>query len=593
MKKLIVKGLLGFVLLLAATPTIADDKQALLELKNTVVNLVDALVKQGVLQPEMAAALIKKAEADAATQAAQQVTTAPAAAGATESVAAVTDGAAAPAGEQVASAASSKVVRVPYVPEFVKKEIREQVRAELREDVLADVSQKAKQERWGTPDALPAWVNSIKISGDARVRNQFDNYGKDNADTLSAQNLYLDIPRVNAAGGISQAGARAFLNNSDDENRWRERVRINLRAGISDHWSFDARLATGDLLSPISTNQSLGDYGRGFNIHFDRMAMLYALPAAQGMGWLNSNIDFSAGRMANPFLSPWASTELVWDEDLNLDGAALTLRHAIAQGDGMAGLAPAGRSVFATIGLFPLQVVEFSRQDKWLAAGQLGAAWEFQNQNKLHFAGAYYKYIHITGKRNALGSTLRDSTAPLFVQKGNLLYNIANDPNLDGGANDALFALAADYHLLNLTMALDLANFAPHHVTFRGDIIKNLGFDREEIAARTGGVTYLYSNSERTLGWMFETAVGWAQVTKFGDWQVWANYRYLQRDATLDAFADSDFNLGGTDSKGWVLGGKYGVATNTWLEVRYLSSEVIDGPPRGIDTLQVDLNARF
>ena len=106
-------------------------------------------------------------------------------------------------------------------------------------------------------------------------------------------------------------------------------------------------------------------------------------------------------------------------------------------------------------------------------------------------------------------------------------------------------------------------------------------------------MTYLYSNSERTLGWMFEIAAGWPQVAKFRDWQVWANYRYLQRDATLDAFSDSDFNLGGTDSKGWVLGGKYGLAKNTWLELRYLSSEVIDGPPRGIDTLQVDLNAKF
>ena len=278
----------------------ASERAELLELKNTIVNLVDALVEQKVLTPEQAINLKREAADKARLQAAN------------EPAEVVTEA-------LPADAPGKKIVRVPYVPEFVKKEIREQVRAELREDVLADVSQKAKQERWGTPDALPAWVNSIKISGDARVRNQFDNYGKDNADTLSAQNLYLDIPRVNAAGGISQAGARAFLNNSDDENRWRERVRINLRAGISDHWSFDARLATGDLLSPISTNQSLGDYGRGFNIHFDRMAMLYALPAAQGMGWLNSNIDFSAGRMANPFLSPWASTELVWDEDLNLD----------------------------------------------------------------------------------------------------------------------------------------------------------------------------------------------------------------------------------------------------------------------------------
>lgn len=575
----IAKRLAGALLLLAATPvfaaTPADEKQQLLELKNTVVNLVDALVKQGVLKPELAASLVKKAETDAADQAAQQVAAAPAAAEASA--------------EAAPTAANSKVVRVPYVPEFVKKEIREQVRAELREDVLSDVSQKAKQERWGTPDALPAWVNSIKISGDARVRNEYTKYGKDNADTLSKDNLYLDIPRVNAAGGISQAGSRAFLNTSDDSNRWRERVRLNLRAAVTDHWTFDTRVATGNQANPVSTNQTLGNGGQRFSIQLDRAALLYELPAEQGLSWLNSNITFAAGRIANP----WVSTELLWDEDLNFDGAALGLRRTIGQEDGLSGLGPTGRALFATIGLFPLQQVEFSSQDKWLAAGQLGAAWEFENQNKLQLAGAYYRYIHITGKKNTLGSTLRNSTQPSFLQKGNLLYNIANDPNLDGGANDALFALAADYHLLDLNLSLDLATFAPYHVIFKGDVVKNLGYDRDEVARRSGGVTYLYSNSERSLGWLFEMVAGWPQVAKFRDWQVSASYRYLQRDAVLDAFTDSDFHLGGTDAKGWVLGGKYGVARNTWLQLRYLSSEAIDGPPLGIDTLQVDLNAKF
>ncbi len=565
-------------MLLAAVPTLAapeiNEKQQLLELKNTVVNLVDALVKQGVLQPELAANLVKQAESDAATQAAQQV--------------AAADAATATA-EAGAPAATNKVVRVPYVPEFVKKEIREQVRAELREDVLSDVSQKAKQERWGTPDALPAWVNNIKISGDARVRNEYNKYGKDNADTLSAQNLYLDIPRVNAAGGISQAGARAFLNTSEDSNRWRERVRLNLRAAITDHWTFDTRVATGNQTNPVSTNQTLGNTGQRFSIQLDRAALLYELPAEQGMSWLNSTINFNAGRVANP----WVSTDLVWDEDLNFDGAVLGLRRVVGQEDGISGLGPSGRSVFATFGLFPLQQVEFSAQDKWLAGGQLGAAWEFENQNKLQFASAYYRYIHVTGKKNALGSTLTNSTQPTFLQKGNLLYNIANDPNLDGGANDALFALAADYHLLDLNLSLDLATFAPYHVIFKGDVVKNLGYDRDEVARRTGGTTYLYSNAERTLGWMFEMVAGWPQVAKFRDWQVSASYRYLQRDAVLDAFTDSDFHLGGTDAKGWVIGGKYGLARNTWLQLRYLSSDAIDGPPLGIDTLQVDLNAKF
>jgi hypothetical protein len=61
----------------------------------------------------------------------------------------------------------------------------------------------------------------------------------------------------------------------------------------------------------------------------------------------------------------------------------------------------------------------------------------------------------------------------------------------------------------------------------------------------------------------------------------------------LDAFTDSDFHLGGTNAKGWVVGGNYGLMKNTWLTGRWLSSDVITGPKYGIDTLQVDINTRF
>jgi hypothetical protein len=61
----------------------------------------------------------------------------------------------------------------------------------------------------------------------------------------------------------------------------------------------------------------------------------------------------------------------------------------------------------------------------------------------------------------------------------------------------------------------------------------------------------------------------------------------------LDAFTDSDFHLGGTDAKGYVLGGSYGISKNTWATVRYYTTDSIDGPPRAIDTVQFDLNARF
>jgi hypothetical protein len=61
----------------------------------------------------------------------------------------------------------------------------------------------------------------------------------------------------------------------------------------------------------------------------------------------------------------------------------------------------------------------------------------------------------------------------------------------------------------------------------------------------------------------------------------------------LDAFTDSDFHLGGTNAKGWILGGKYGLLENTYISARYLSADEIEGPPLGIDVLQLDLVSEF
>ena len=60
-----------------------------------------------------------------------------------------------------------------------------------------------------------------------------------------------------------------------------------------------------------------------------------------------------------------------------------------------------------------------------------------------------------------------------------------------------------------------------------------------------------------------------------------------------DAFTESDFHLGGTDTQGYRISGLYGLTTNLWLRARWLSATEIDGPPLSIDSLQVDLNARF
>ena len=61
----------------------------------------------------------------------------------------------------------------------------------------------------------------------------------------------------------------------------------------------------------------------------------------------------------------------------------------------------------------------------------------------------------------------------------------------------------------------------------------------------------------------------------------------------LDAFTDSDFHLGGTNAKGFMIGGSYALYKNTWLSARWMSSDEISGLPLSVDVFQLDLNAKF
>jgi hypothetical protein len=78
-----------------------------------------------------------------------------------------------------------------------------------------------------------------------------------------------------------------------------------------------------------------------------------------------------------------------------------------------------------------------------------------------------------------------------------------------------------------------------------------------------------------------------------GTWRAALGYRYLQRDAVVDAFNDQDFHLGGTDAKGYTVTLDFAFNPRVWGRFRYLSANEIDGPPLGIDVWQIDLNTQF
>ncbi len=571
--------------LLKLKQEIAGEREEVLNLKNTTVNLIDIFVQQGLLDKQKAEMLMKSAKVKAAADAKQQL--------------------AAEAVEQTAAKPKNpKTIRVAYVPEFVKEEIRQEVIAGLTDNVVKEVKADAKKEHWGVPAALPEWLGNIKISGDMRLRAQDDFFGPGNT-----QNAYLDYLNINQDGGVlaAQTKNQAYLNTTKDRLRLRERFRLAVDAKITDGLTAGLRLSTTNQFSPVSSNQTLGNTAETYQVAIDRAFLQYDFIDGKNNDWFS----LYGGRIANP----WMSTEMMYSPDLSFEGFAGTFRWRMnqtdpvvknyqpAQANSRFGLQMGPQtpdSLFLTLGAFPIQEVNFSTGDKWLFGGQLGADWLVHNDSRLKVAAAYYDYKNIRARANARDSFANDWTAPQFTQKGNTRVPINSNDGFNSRCTDSqslqgqgcLFGLASDFKIFNATLMYDFADFAPIHALVSLDYAKNLGYDAKRIEREFPG--YLGAdNKARTDAAQIRLDVGDQDIRRFKDWSAIVAYRYMQRDAVLDAFTDTIFHQGGTDAKGWMIGGNYGLAKNTWLMFRWFNTESIDGPPLNIDTATLDLNVRL
>jgi hypothetical protein len=540
--------------LLAAAPSFADDIDELRKLRDTTINLVNALVEQGVLT---------RAKADALIAQAQQAAAKPPAAGA------------APGGPVGAAAPSERtfptetpvapgVVRVPYVPESVKEEIGK----EVKQEVLA----QAKTERWGAPGAFPEWLRIMTWSGDFRLREEADRFPHDNTPNAPVQTL--------------QAFGVNILNSTDANNRMRIRARFGFDAHVADTVTFGMRLATGGVgagSNPGTENQTLGNYETRSSVGFDRAYIAYA-----PFSWFS----VAGGRLGNPFFEP---TSLLWADDLSFEGVVAAFRPQFTRSIG----------AFATAGAFPILQVDpspvNSAKSKWLYAYQAGVDLHFRDAAALKFAAAFYDYHHVEGIPNpTIFSTDFNATAAGFRQTGNTVFDINGLLNTLNGTQNYLYGLASKFREANLSAKLDLNFVGPTHVILDGDYVRNIGFNENDILQRTG-----FQVKKQVRGWQTRLMVGYPTLTQKYSWQGFIGYRYVQRDATLDAFTDQDFHLGGTDAQGYYLGGRFAFEKNTAVTLRWYSAKqisgvqlagadsVLSGLPLAIDVAQLDFTSAF
>ncbi len=128
---------------------------------------------------------------------------------------------------------------------------------------------------------LPSWLENLTFFGDLRLRYEYRQFAE------------------------STGGRR------DDEGR----ARYRLRVGVKKTWPDDQlevgfQLASGDGGGPTSTNETMGDFFVRDEIRIDRAYATWKPNAVKGLMVTGGKIK-----------QPWVSTDLVWDSDLNPEGA--------------------------------------------------------------------------------------------------------------------------------------------------------------------------------------------------------------------------------------------------------------------------------
>ena len=554
---------------------------------NVTVNLISLMVKRGLITKDDAGDLIAQAQKEAA---AAQATAAQVAAAAPGGSGGSTEGGEGNEGDSVS---------VNYIPDTV----RQQMQSEIEQDVM----NTARNENWATPRSFPTWASRMTFFGDTRFRFEDLLYPKGNANNGS----FFNFNSINTGPPLNNIPGTPtpFYNVDQNRDRVRLRARFGVDVALDDGFTTGLRLGTGSDDNPDTENQTLGgttnngeqggEFGK-YSIWLDRAFIKYRYGNDP-----DRNFSATVGRFENPFMH----TSMIYADDLGFDGAMVQGTYKVAE----------GVKPFATVGAFPVfntdlnfastNPAKYGSEDKWLYAGQVGTDWMITPDYSVKGAVAYYDYETVQGKlsdpfipltSSDQGNT--DDSRPSFAQNGNTYFPIRNIDNSTAannfGAADQYqyYGLASAFRELALTGQFDVSKFDPFHIQLTGEVVKNLAFNQSSINAVA--INNLGSNGSFNggdTGYMVRMLLGAPSLLKQWDWNVAMSYRYVESDATVDAFTDADFGgiLTGTNLQGYTIGGNVALSPRVWLGLRWMSADAIAGPTYKNDLFQFDINSKF
>jgi hypothetical protein len=107
--------------------------------------------------------------------------------------------------------------------------------------------------------------------------------------------------------------------------------------------------------------------------------------------------------------------------------------------------------------------------------------------------------------------------------------------------------------------------------------------------------TYVQNQAVDDNDTAYSLGFKYGKTSKLHDWDFGYMYKHLEADAALGLLVDSDSGGGGTDAKGHVFKGSYGLAKNLAAKFTYFINEagLKSGDAIDFNHLQLDLSFKY
>ena len=322
-----------------------------------------------------------------------------------------------------------------------------------------------------------------------------------------------------------------YKDQSGEIERYRTRIRfrIGFETLINEKVKFGAGFATGSG-DPRSTNVTLSDSGSKKDFSLDYAYVEYNA-ADTVLIW--------GGKYRGVKYILFRPTDLLWDSDITPEGVGFVYKTQISE----------NTKLFFNGSYLVLDEYKSSGADPFIYFVQPGIDAKLGNV-KVKAGIAFYSAVHARGN-----SFDYSSLTNTYDSNGNLVYG---------------------YTVLNPNFEVKWkvnGSFVRYFKVF-GEYVSNSDAESND------------------SGYEFGFGFG-KKVKKFGDAEIKYNYRYLEKDAWLDIFPDSDAFGGKTDIKGHELEIKYGLGKNVYLKIDYYDLKRIIDDSVSSKLLQIDFNFKF